>query len=202
MSGTTGKCANCGADLNGAKFCAKCGTPAAASVDPKAIECIETGNDHFERGKFDNAIKEYDKALKIAPKYAEAYYRRGLAYYKLSSAVFTGKKNYEKAKSDFKEATILNPSHAEAWFMRGMSSSDWEHLTERLSFYNEAIRLNPDYAQAYYQRGRHHHGKDNFNAAVVDYETAMRLDPSIDANKLLEGARLNKSKFDCGDYVP
>jgi len=193
-----GKCANCGADLNGAKFCAMCGTPAAGGVDPKAIECVENGNSHFERCKFKDAIKEYDKAIKIAPKYAEAYFRRGMAYYAIKEENVNFNKNWNNAYSDFTEATTLNPGNAEAWFMRGQSCwriKNGQNISIRIGFYNEAIKINPEYSQAYYERGYWYHWSKNFSKAIDDYEMAMRLDANIDAKDKLEYARSKKDVF-------
>ena len=50
---------------------------------------------------YKGAIADYDKAIKLDPKYISAYYNRGLAKYDL--------KDYEGASSDFDKANELNP---------------------------------------------------------------------------------------------
>ena len=40
------------------------------------------GNDYYNNGDFDKAITDYTKTISMDPKYTEAYYNRGQAYYK------------------------------------------------------------------------------------------------------------------------
>jgi tetratricopeptide (TPR) repeat protein len=51
------------------------------------------------KGDLDLAIADYNEALKINPKYAKAYYNRGLAY-------------KSQAEADYKKAVELNPEFA------------------------------------------------------------------------------------------
>ena len=52
-----------------------------------------------QEGKFADAIYEYSKALELRPKFAEAYYGRGLSYFLLN--------DYEKAWEDVQLARLL-----------------------------------------------------------------------------------------------
>jgi len=51
------------------------------------------------KGQFDWAIADFNKALEIDPKSADAYYNRGIAYY--------FKKEYDKSWKDIKKAQDL-----------------------------------------------------------------------------------------------
>jgi tetratricopeptide (TPR) repeat protein len=51
--------------------------------------------------KFDNAITDYTKAIKLCPDEASLYYRRGVAY--------SGKGNVKKAAADYREALRRAP---------------------------------------------------------------------------------------------
>ena len=63
------------------------------------------------KSQYDKAISDYTKAIEINPRFAEAYYNRGLAY---------GKKGqYDKAISDYTKAIEINPRFAEAYNNRG-----------------------------------------------------------------------------------
>lgn len=79
------------------------------------------------------------------PNDTEAYYNRGIAYYK--------EHEYDKAITAFSEVIKREPDHAEAYYNRGNVYRDELGFDEVIIDYTKAIELKPDYADAYYQRG-------------------------------------------------
>ena len=65
-----------------------------------AAEDLQSGNDYFSQGYFDQAIIEYTKAIDIDPNYAKAYDNRGVAYAKEGS--------FSRAIADFTMAIANN----------------------------------------------------------------------------------------------
>ena len=61
---------------------------------------------------FDKAIADYTEAIRLDPKFAQAYNNRGGTYY--------GKGEFDKAIADFSEAIRLNPKYAHAYYNRGL----------------------------------------------------------------------------------
>ena len=59
-------------------------------------EYMELGKFYFLNNKFEEAIKEFEKVLKINPQNAEAYYNIGL--------IWEGSHDYEKAKLMYAKA--------------------------------------------------------------------------------------------------
>jgi len=53
----------------------------------------------YDKGDYDKAIADYNKAIEIDPKYAQAYYNYGFAYNKLGE--------FSKADADIKKAKEL-----------------------------------------------------------------------------------------------
>jgi tetratricopeptide (TPR) repeat protein len=84
-------------------------------VEPKDISkdantYYNNGNAYGRKGLYDEAIKDYTKAIQVNPKYAEAYYNRGIAYYKkglTNLSISNWKKavdlGYEEARQNLKE---------------------------------------------------------------------------------------------------
>jgi tetratricopeptide (TPR) repeat protein len=51
------------------------------TIDPKLGEAyLQLGILHSERGRFEQAIRAYKKAIEVSPQLGEAHYRLGLAY--------------------------------------------------------------------------------------------------------------------------
>ena len=69
------------------------------------------GNKEDMVGNHEKAIEYYNKALSINDNYAEAFYNRGLSYYKL--------KDFDKAHTDFDKAIQINPNFSKAFNNRG-----------------------------------------------------------------------------------
>ncbi len=88
----------------------------ATLKDKNNPEYLDTrGCIYYEMGQYNEAIKDFDAALKINDKYAHAYYYRGKCY----EAV--GKKS--DAQSDYKKAKNLNPEivDSKVWFEKQRS---------------------------------------------------------------------------------
>ena len=51
---------------------------AGAAVNPEAKAHWKSGNSFFEESKFAEAVKEYNAAIAIDSKYADAYFNRAL----------------------------------------------------------------------------------------------------------------------------
>jgi len=64
------------------------------------------------KGQYDQAILDFNKALKINPGYADVYNNRGIAY--------GGKGQYDQAILNFNKALEINPGYADAYYNRGI----------------------------------------------------------------------------------
>src|SRR5208283_2951885 len=94
---------------------------------------------------YQQAINDFNKAIELNPKDAEAYNNRGLAYEYLG--------NHQKAINDYNKSIKLNPKDAMAYNNRGIAYEYLENHQQAINDFNKAIELNPKYAKAYYNRG-------------------------------------------------
>jgi tetratricopeptide (TPR) repeat protein len=66
---------------------------------------------YLVQGQYDQAITDYNKAIEINPRYAEAYNNRGGTYSQIGQ--------YDQAISDCTKAIEINPRYADAYNNRG-----------------------------------------------------------------------------------
>jgi len=120
-------------------FISACGTP---KIENNAEFYYNRGIDRFERGDFDKAIADYNKAIEINPRFAMAYYNLGIAYRR--------KGHYDQAISDFTKAIEINPKLAMAHYNRGFAYAQGKgQYDQAISDYNKALEIDPRYAGAY-----------------------------------------------------
>ena len=72
------------------------------------------GNAKAALERYDDAITDYDEAIRLKPDYAEAYSNRGIAKAALG--------RYDDAIADYDEAIYLKPDLAAAYYNRGIAA--------------------------------------------------------------------------------
>jgi len=149
-------------------------------VSDNALDHLNRGKDFFVEQKYDEAIQEFDQAIAIDSKFAEAYKGRGLAYF--------WKRDVDRGIEEFNYAIRLNPNDAEAYKDRGFTSyqvkSIWYTVTindidRAIADLSAAIRIKPDYAEAYVLRARlySHTLKGDSDRGIADCTSAIRINP-------------------------
>lgn len=167
------------------------------------INLFQRGLAKSESHDYQGAVAYYNDALSLNPKYASAYYNRGLAKQALSDA--------RAALSDFREATRLYKEEGKtkeqqdvqgqiqnlflslspttkiqkelffplysSYISRGTENFERKNLLEAIADYNEAINLNPKAINAYNNRGLARFLLGDNQGAIDDYNELLRLDP-------------------------
>ncbi len=109
-------------------------------VDMAAKEHWKKGNSFFEESKFDEAIAEYNEALKIDEKYADAYFNRALTERVMN--------NFDGAKHDLEVVISLQPKSADAPLLIGDIVESANDLLGARYWYEKSLANNPDYTEA------------------------------------------------------
>ena len=82
----------------------------AAAQDVKAI--VDRGMENCQSGRYDQALKDFNDALKLKPKDPALITFRGVAYY--------AKGQNDLAMKDFNQALEIDPNFGKAYYQRGM----------------------------------------------------------------------------------
>lgn len=142
------------------------GTAAKGSVEG-VYAYLKRGFDFYKQTNFQDAIVEYNKAIKLDPGNGEAYYFRGIAYAKSGVE--------DKALADFKKSIELDPIRIEAyqyldWILARRSEGD-----EIIAYWTKLIELQPNNGKAYLERGGSSFRKGDLKSALSDADKSCSL---------------------------
>jgi regulator of sirC expression with transglutaminase-like and TPR domain len=110
-------------------------TPTPGAATPTSPSAITTG-----------AISDFDQAIRLSPKDADAYTNRGAAH------IATG--DYNRAISDLDQAIRLDPKYAVAYATRGEAYEAKNDPDQAIADFNQALKLEPSLADARQGRER------------------------------------------------
>jgi tetratricopeptide (TPR) repeat protein len=134
-----------------------------------AILHSNLGNVLKNSGKVDEAIKHFNKALKLAPNSAEVYNNLGSALGKL------GKVDEEIVH--YKKALELKPNLAAAHYNLATALAKQGKTDEAITEYRQALRLRPNDVDALSNLGFALAEQGNFGKAIEYYKKALELKP-------------------------
>lgn len=117
----------------------------------------------------DAIIAEMDRVLEADAKNAEAYLKRGSAYF--------GKREWDNALRDMNMAIWLDKNLAPAYFVRGRLLLRRDDAEGALQEFNRALRITPKSAEVYAHRSRLYALIGKMKEAREDAEEAIRLNP-------------------------
>jgi len=99
----------------------------------------EVENEIFEYGAShagDDAIKEYQEALRINPEHGEAHFSLGIVFHK--------KGLFNEAISEYRDALKIVPGSADVHTNLGAALADMGFHNEAIKEFQEALRINPE----------------------------------------------------------
>jgi Flp pilus assembly protein TadD/predicted amidohydrolase len=125
-----------------------------------------------ELGKYEEAIKCYDKAIEIKPNDEEAWYNKGVALGKLGK--------HEEAIRCFDRAIEIKPSYEEAWYGKGVRLGELGKYEEAIKCYDRAIEIRPNYEEAWYNKGWNVTKLGKYEEAIKCYDKAIEIKPNYE----------------------
>lgn len=140
-------------------------------TSPTAREWNTAGLVKLDEGNYLGAIADFNEAIYLRPRYADAFNNRGIAYYYLYE--------YDLAIADYTQAIELDSYMAEAYRNRGLVYYDRAEYTQALADFNEALRIDSDYADAYNGRASVYYVQGKYTLALADYTEAIRAAPDF-----------------------
>jgi len=147
-----------------------------------AVGYYKLGITNLNLNDFEQAAKDFDVAIKIDPKYAEAYLQKGL--------LSKGKGKTEACKyiskarwlSDTMKAAKAAYRDNFCWmcgieyYVKGKTEVDLKEYAEGLQNLNLAIEYCQDSGNYYAYRGIAYEGLEKMDSAIADYSQAIKID--------------------------
>ena len=182
----------------------------------------ENAEAYYNRGKVaravlgsEDAIADFDTAIRLTSDYAEAYFERANAKRWSGWKAWDFNKTldekpegqYAAALKDYDTAIQIRSDYVEAYEMRASLKEFLGQHFDAIQDYDIIIRLRPDYAKAYVWRGNVKTKLGQHLAAIKDYDAAIRLNPDDDvayhsrANAKLELEQYDAALQDCNTAI-
>lgn len=163
-----------------------------ATHEPRAIDYVGRAMDFITVRDYDAAQSDLQRALKLTPDYAIAYFLNGQADYHRYQLMNRGgndnlsgvdpmikaqmrKKLLNDAMSGFDRALELSPRMTPAWYNKGNLLVELQDYTSALAAYTKAIELKADFGEAYFNRGYVYLKLGNQTAGIADLSKAGEL---------------------------
>lgn len=128
---------------------------------------IQRGYILHRRSRYQEALREYEKAIKLDPQNHEAYFFRGLTLTKMGE--------YDRAITDFKAVIELRADFADAYDNLGWLYAREGDCDNGILYTTRSIELEPNNGWAYYNRGRCYFEKGETDMALRDLKKACDL---------------------------
>ncbi len=121
------------------------------------------------KGRYAEALKYYEEALKIDPSCLAAYNNLGLIYEKLHQPA--------EAVAVYEKALSIDPGYALAHNNLANVLSSLGKTVEAMHHYLQAISSDPDYAVAHYNLANVYLNLGRLDESARQYREALRIDP-------------------------
>jgi len=131
--------------------------------------CNSEGQKLQEEGKYNEAIKKFQEALKIKPNYSSAYIGMGICF-KESNV-------YNKAIENFRKAIELHPNHSKAWKCMGNVYEKMENYRKAIESYEKAVQINSGYREVWKDMGVLYQKLGGYQNAIYCYKQLKKLNP-------------------------
>ena len=129
------------------------------------------GNVYAQLGREDIAKSAYEQAMKVDPKYTEAFFNFG---------VFMEATNHvEEAIKVLKKVLDQQPDHALAWYVLGNIYHKLSRLGDAQASLEAALKINPNLSLARTNLAAILNEIGDFKGAVEEGQRAIKLDPKL-----------------------
>ena len=139
-----------------------------------ALDYEEYAFEAYSLDQYEEAIKNYDMAIKLSPQNSSLYEGRGRAKSKM--------KRNEDAIVDFNKAIEMDSEPWYVFYWRGIANYELQQYGKSITDFDKFIEISPNHTNAYTVRAHAKHRIRQYSEAITDYSEAISRDPSNQYN--------------------
>ena len=143
---------------------------------------FEQGQQHYQRGEWEQAIAAYQAAIEADPEHQSAYVNLGDAYYQANQLELAIQSYQQALELDENDADVIYNLGA-AYFQQALAGGNVDEaaLDKAIAQIERAIELNPQLPHPYYALGEAYRLLNDNAQAITAFETFLELDDGSDA---------------------
>jgi tetratricopeptide (TPR) repeat protein len=148
-------------------------------------------------GKYQQAIDQFNAALKINPKHTGAYLDLGMVA-QLTNNYGAAIGYYQKVISltDSSDYTGIDPSREQAYYNMGLITLQQRDFADAAGNFKAALRIRSDASDSYYNLAKAYQGLGDPDAAIQQLEIALQFDPGFAEAHYFLGTLYQQKKDD------
>ncbi|HUI06608.1 MAG TPA: tetratricopeptide repeat protein [Verrucomicrobiae bacterium] len=129
------------------------------------------GDALLRAGRVQEAVAQYEQAVRIQPDYAAAHNNLGFALMELGQV--------QDAIRHFQQALRINPDFAEAHYNLGVALMGLGQVQDAIRHFQQALRIKPDDVNIHYNLANILMRLGRLSEAIAHYEQALRIKPDF-----------------------
>ena len=130
------------------------------------VQHQKLGENFFREGRYDQAIQEFQKSVKVKPDYFVSNYGLALSYLRA--------KNYEKAVESLEKTLKIAPDRVDVRYSLGVAYQGMGRLEKALQVYHEVGKMDPRSHQVFNNAGMIYAEMKIFDRSIQAFEAAIK----------------------------
>jgi tetratricopeptide (TPR) repeat protein len=131
---------------------------------------LKKGMQHASQGRYSQAIKAYDKAIKAVPDNFTAWFNKGNSLLEM--------RRFREALQSFNKVTTLSPGNPQGWLGKGTALQCVENYTDALNSYDKALAIDPTQAEAWLRKGIINGALERYEESLEYLDKALSITPN------------------------
>jgi tetratricopeptide (TPR) repeat protein len=132
---------------------------------------MRRGNGYWQNKQFEQALSDFDAAVRLNPKSSVALANR--------AAAFQETRQYDRAIADATESLKLDDRNARTYWVRGAAMVGLNDFDRGIADFTRSINLDPKFAPAYSWRAIAWKAKGDDDRALYDADQVVKLLPKV-----------------------